>query len=104
MAHVDIREQPNCRAGIGRVKGSKNLLTQALKEKIAMLANEEIEKVAETMDIVRKKSPTNYVKLVLKMAELVLPKKQEVELTNEDSIDIHATLEDIRSKINSEKE
>lgn len=104
MPRIPITEQPNCKCGIGRKAGSKNALTSHIKETIAMIADEELPKLAETMAAIRKTSPVNYAKLVIKLAELILPKKQEVEITNEESIDVKATLEDMRKKINGDKE
>lgn len=104
MPTIPINEQKNNRCGFGRKSGATNALTTNIKQTIAMIVNDELPKLAETLEIVKKKKPDNYVKLVLKMAELILPKKQEVEITNEDSIDIKATLEDMRQKIIAEKD
>lgn len=102
MPRIPINEQPNCKCGIGRKAGSHNALTTHIKETIAMIADEELPKLAETMDSIRKKSPVNYAKLVIKLAELILPKKQEVEITNDEAIDVKATLTDIREKLKTE--
>lgn len=99
MPTISITEQPNCRSGLGRKAGSTNILTKNIKETIAMIADNELSKLSETMDTIRKKSPVNYAKLVIKLAELILPKKQEVEITNEEAIDVKATLTDLREKL-----
>lgn len=99
MASIPITEQPNCRSGFGRKAGSHNVITKNIKETIAMIADNELSKLSETMDTIRKKSPVNYAKLVIKLAELILPKKQEVELNTGETIDVKATLTDLREKL-----
>lgn len=102
MPRISIQNQKGNKCGIGRKAGTPNVLTSHIKETIAMIAEEELPKLAETMAAIRKTSPVNYAKLVIKLAELILPKKQEVEITNEESIDVKATLEDMRKKITEE--
>lgn len=99
MPTIPITEQPNCRCGEGRKTGSHNVLTKNIKETIAMIADNELTKLSEVMDTIRKKSPVNYAKLVIKLAELILPKKQEVELNTGETIDVKATLTDLREKL-----
>lgn len=104
MPKIPIQNQPNNRAGIGKRAGTHNHLTLAIKETIANIVNDELEKVQETLQTVRSRKPSEYIKLVLKMCELVLPKTNQVELTTTDTIDVKATLEDIRTKLIEENE
>ena len=102
MAKIPINEQPNNRCGLGRKTGTTNVLTANVKQTIAMIVNEELPKLTDTLEVIKKKNPDNYAKLILKMAEIVIPKRQEVEITNEEAIDVKATLEDMRKKITNE--
>ena len=104
MPKIPIQNQPNNRAGIGKRAGTHNHLTLAMKETIAHIAQDELEKVQETLQTVRSRKPSEYIKLVLKMCELVLPKTQEVQLSTDDQIDVKATLDDIRTKLTEENE
>lgn len=99
MPRISIQDQPNCRSGVGRKAGSHNLFTMETKKLMAEIVAGEMENVKETLNVVRSRKPDKYISLVLKIAEFVVPKTQQVELTTPESIDVTATLEDMRSKI-----
>lgn len=95
-----IETQPNTNTGKGRVKGSKNLLTKELKGIMANIVAGELGRVPEALDRVNKTKPEKYVALVIRLAEVCLPKTQEVELNSgSEGVDIRATLEDMRNKL-----
>lgn len=103
MPSIPIKEQQNSHTGIGRAKGSKNLLTQELKGIMAHIVACELDKVPEALQRVNKTKPDKYVALVTRLAEICIPKTQEVQLSTEDKIDVKATLEDMRKKLTEDK-
>ena len=103
MPSIPIKDQQNSHTGIGRAKGSKNLLTQELKGIMANIVACELDKVPEALQRVNKTKPDKYVALVTRLAEICIPKTQEVQLSTEDKIDVKATLEDLRTKLTEEE-
>lgn len=63
----------------------------------------ELDKVPEALQRVNKTKPDKYVALVTRLAEICIPKTQEVQLSTEDKIDVKATLEDLRTKLTEEE-
>lgn len=98
-----IETQPNTNTGKGRAKGSKNLLTKELKGIMADIVAGELDKVPAALERVNKSKPDKYVALVIRLAEVCIPKTQEVQLSTEDQIDVRATLDDLRTKLTEDK-
>lgn len=95
-----IETQPNTNTGKGRVKGSKNILTKELKGIMADIVAGELDKVPAALERVNKTKPDKYVALVIRLAEVCIPKTSQVELSSgEEGVDIRATLEDMRNKL-----
>lgn len=99
-----IETQNNTNTGKGRKLGSKNILTQELRGIMASIVAGELERVPEALERVNKSKPDKYVQLVIRLAEVCLPKQQQVELSTGDQIDVRATLEDLRSKLTPTEE
>lgn len=106
MPRISIQDQPNCRSGVGRKAGSHNLFTMETKKLMAEIVAGEMENVKETLKVVKDKKPEKYIALVLKIAEFVVPKTQQVELSTSEAegIDIRATLSDMRDKLKENNE
>lgn len=94
-----IEKQPNTNTGKGRKQGQTNILTKELKGIMANIVAGELERVPEALERVNKTKPEKYVALVIRLAEVCLPKTQQVELSTGDQIDVKATLDDLRTKL-----
>lgn len=94
-----IEKQPNTNTGKGRKPGQTNILTKELKGIMANIVAGELERVPEALERVNKTKPEKYVALVIRLAEVCLPKTQQVELSTDNQIDVKATLDDLRSKL-----
>lgn len=103
MPSIPIKDQQNSHTGIGRAKGSKNLLTQEMKLVLTQIVEGQLHRVPEALEKVLKTKPDKYVALVTRLAEICIPKTQEVQLSTEDKIDVKATLEDLRTKLTEEE-
>lgn len=90
--------------GPGRPSGSKNIATrelrETLKEIVQMAATKE--NILGALDQVRAKSPDKYIQLLTRLIDLVLPKQQQIEVSNENGIDINATIQEMKEKLKSE--
>lgn len=88
-------------AGPGRPKGIPNKLTtelrETLKEIVQMAATKE--NILGALEQVRTKSPDKYIQLLTRLIDLVLPKQQQIEVSNENGIDISKTIEDMKEKL-----
>lgn len=98
-----IETQPNTNTGKGRAKGSKNILTKELKGIMADIVAGELDKVPEALNRVNKSKPEKYVALVIRLAEVCIPKTSQVELSTDNQIDVKATLEDLRTKLTEDE-
>ena len=103
MPSIPIKDQQNSHTGIGRAKGSKNQLTQEMKLVLTQIVEGQLHRVPEALEKVFKTKPEKYVALVTRLAEICIPKTQEVQLSTEDKIDVKATLEDMRKKLTEDK-
>ena len=100
MPSIPIKEQQNSHTGIGRAKGSKNQLTQEMKLVLTQIVEGQLHRVPEALEKVFKTKPEKYVALVTRLAEICIPKTQQVELSSgSEGVDIRATLEDMRNKL-----
>lgn len=93
------------RQGPGRPVGSKNVATRELRETlneiVQMAATKE--NILGALEQVRIKSPYKYLQLITRLIDLVLPRQQQIEVSNEEGIDINATIEDMRAKLEKEE-
>lgn len=93
----DITKDPN--AAKGRPKGVPNKVTMSLRETVNKIVGGQLDYFAEALEAVRKKDPAKYLSLATRMLELVMPKMQEVALTNTPTIDIEATISEMKEKL-----
>lgn len=87
--------------GPGRPSGSKNIATrelrETLKEIVQMAATKD--NILGALEQVRAKSPDKYIQLLTRLIDLVLPKQQQIEVSNENGIDINATIQEMKEKL-----
>lgn len=98
--HPIINEEMIKTAGPGRPKGSLNVATKELREYIKLIVSNQIPQMEEALQQVKERDPYKYLSLVQRFVDMVLPKQQQVEITNEGAIDIDATIKDIKDKLN----
>lgn len=96
----DITKDPN--AAKGRPKGVPNKVTTMLRETVNQIVSGQLDYVEEALDKVREKDPAKYLSLTTRLLELVMPKMQEVALTNTPTIDIEATISEMKAKLVSD--
>ena len=88
-------------AGPGRPAGSLNKSTaelrETLKEIVQMAATQE--NILGALEQVRAKFPDKYIQLLTRLIDLVLPKQQQIEVSNENGIDINATIQEMKEKL-----
>lgn len=85
--------------GPGRPKGKPNRTTTAMREMIIDIVNSQLDNVYEALEEIREKDKAQFIKLTQKFAEMVLPKQQEVALTNTPTIDIDATISEMKERL-----
>lgn len=86
----------------GRPKGKPNRTTTQMREILTQIVSDQLDNVYEALEEVRQEDKVQYLKLTQKFAEMVLPKQQEVELTNTPTIDVKATLERLQEVISQQ--
>jgi ATP-dependent Zn protease len=67
----------------GRPKGSSNKITTEVRECVSKLIEEEVPRLKEALDEVRKESPARYVELVTKLLPYVAPKLASITTVDE---------------------
>jgi len=85
--------------GPGRPLGSKNVATSELREYVKLIVAGQLSYIEESLDRVREKSPDKYMSLLTRLIDLTLPKQQQIEVSNENGIDLHATIENMQEKL-----
>ena len=83
----------------GRPKGKPNRTTTAMREMIIDIVNSQLDNVYDALEEIREKDKAQFIKLTQKFAEMVLPKQQEVALTNAPTIDIDATISEMKERL-----
>lgn len=79
-------------AGPGRKKGIPNRTTTQMREMILQIVNNQLEDVETALEEILAEDKVQYIKLTTKLMEMVLPKQQEIALSEVPKIDIEATL------------
>lgn len=98
--HPILNEEMLSKAGPGRPKGSLNVATKELREYIKLIVSNQLPQMEEALEEVKKRDPYKYLSLVQRFVDMVLPKQQQVDITNESAIDIDATIKYIKDKLN----
>lgn len=88
----------------GRPKGKPNRTTTAMREMIIDIVNSQLDNVYDALEEIREKDKAQFIKLTQKFAEMVLPKQQEVALTNTPTIDIDATISEMKAKLSKSEQ
>lgn len=99
-SRIDITSEPN--AAKGRPKGVPNKITMSLRETVNKIVGGQLDYFAEALEAVRVKDPAKYLSLATRMLELVMPKMQEVALTSAPTIDIEATISEMKEKLGAD--
>lgn len=73
-----------------------------MREMIVQIVNENLDGVAEALEEVKKKDKVQYLKLAQKFAEMVLPKQQEIAVTEAPKIDVEATIAQMKASLSSQ--
>lgn len=89
-------------AGPGRKKGVPNRTTTQMRDMIIQIVNDQLDSVAEALEEVKKKDKVQYIKLAQKFAEMVLPKQQEIALTEAPKIDVEATIAQMKEALSAD--
>ena len=87
----------------GRPKGKPNRTTTAMREMIIDIVNSQLDNVYEALEEIREKDKAQFIKLTQKFAEMVLPKQQEVALTNAPTIDVEATIQQMKDTLTADQ-
>lgn len=88
----------------GRPKGKPNRTTTAMRDMIIDIVNSQLDNVKEALEEIREKDKAQYIKLTQKFAEMVLPKQQEIALTDTPTIDVEATIQQMKESITAQQE
>lgn len=88
----------------GRPKGKPNRTTTQMREILTQIVSDQLDNVYEALEEVRQEDKVQYLKLTQKFAEMVLPKQQEVALTNAPTIDVEATIQQMKESITAQQE
>lgn len=86
MKSVSNNNKPAKRApGPGRPKGMQNKATKASRELIALILDEEMPNIKTALAKVRKRYPTRYLDLLIRLMEFAVPKLSRTELVGSTS-------------------
>ena len=88
--------------GRGRKKGVPNRTTAQMRDMIIQIVNDNLEGIAEALEEIREKDKAQYIKLAQKFAEMVLPKQQEIALTEAPKIDVEATISKMKEALSAD--
>lgn len=83
----------------GRPKGSPNKSTKEIREALQYMVEKQLDKLEDAFNKVYEQDPGRFLSLYERFCNFVLPKQQSVEISNENAIDIRATIEDMKSKL-----
>ncbi len=89
-------------AGPGRKKGIPNRTTTQMRDMILQIVNSQLDNVAESLEHIREKDEAQFIKLTQKFAEMVLPKQQEIAVTEAPKIDVEATIAQMKASLSSQ--
>ena len=92
----------NLKPGRGRKKGVPNRTTAQMRDMILQIVNDQLDNVAESLEHIREKDEAQFIKLTQKFAEMVLPKQQEISVTEAPKIDVEATITQMKEALNSQ--
>lgn len=91
----------NLKPGRGRKKGVPNRTTAQMREMIIQIVNDQLDSVAEALEEIKKEDKVQYIKLSQKFAEMVLPKQQEIAVTEAPTIDVEATIQQMKDTLSA---
>lgn len=84
----------------GRPKGSPNKSTKEIREALQYMVEKQLDKLEEAFNKVYEQDPGRFLSLYERFCNFVLPKQQQVEISNENAIDISKTIEEMKEKLN----
>lgn len=84
---------PNWKKGIsanpnGRPKGSKNRVTQEIREAYQRLAESNLENMSTWVAQVAQEDPAKAMDIMIKLSEYIIPKLSRAEVTGQDGDDL----------------
>ena len=86
----------------GRPQGSHNRTTTQMRDMIIQIVNEQLDGVAEALEEIKQKDKAQYIKLTQKFVEMVLPKQQEISVTEAPKIDVEATISQMKEALSAD--
>ena len=83
----------------GRPKGSPNKSTKEIREALQYMVEKQLDKLEDAFNKVYEQDPGRFLSLYERFCNFVLPKQQQVEISNENGIDISKTIEEMKEKL-----
>lgn len=93
-----MKEHPEKRTG-GRPKGLKNSTRIEIREKIKLIVDGHSKDINKALMQLKNKDPYKFLAIITRLCELVIPRKSEVAIDNENAIDIEATIKEMKKQL-----
>lgn len=88
--------------GPGRPKGKPNRTTTQMREILTQIVSDQLDNVYDALEEVRQEDKVQFLKLTQKFAEMVLPKQQEIAVTEAPTIDVEATIQQMKDTLSAD--
>ena len=85
--------------GPGRPKGSPNKSTAEIREALRYIVAKQLDKLEDAFNKVYEKDPAKFLSLYERFCTFTLPKMQEITINNENGIEINATIQEMKEKL-----
>lgn len=88
----------------GRKKGVQPKVTQTTRECLKVMIGSQLPYIIDTFDRLRDIDPYKYLSIYVRFCELILPKQQQIEVSQNGTFDVDATIKEMQDKLFSWRE
>lgn len=83
----------------GRKKGVQPKVNQTTRECLKVMIGSQLPYIIDTFDKLRDIDPYKYLSIYVRFCELILPKQQQIEVSQNGTIDVDATVKQMQDKL-----
>lgn len=83
----------------GRKVGVKPKVNQTTRECLKVMIGSQLPYIIDTFDRLRDIDPYKYLSIYVRFCELILPKQQQIEVSQNGTFDVDATIKEMQDKL-----